>query len=356
MRSDSTVKYSVVLILEEKKKEKVTGFAQYLQWIYGIFKERGDPFEMLIIANGCESLLRAEFENIIPDTLKTKAFAFSKQVPHAVCLNASLNESSGDIMVICGPYQQLTGKAFVKLLNAFDSGDANLISPWRKNRLDPAFNQLQSKLFNAMVRWITGMNIHDLGANVKVFHRQVLESVKLYGNMYLFLPVLAERKGFKTREILCDNYKALGRTGLYSFSEYLTRIIDILTLYFNTRFSKKPLRFFSTVGAFFMLIGFSIGFWILFQRIFESHGIGSRPELLIAMIFILFGVQAVSVGLLGEIIAFTLGRHIKEYSVAWIASQCYDGPERRKRADRRPGKSMLEGECVSSSDGRRLSG
>jgi hypothetical protein len=164
----------------------------------------------------------------------------------------------------------------------------------------------------------TKSNIHDLSCTVKIFRREVLEETDLYGNMYRFLPIVADRKGFKNKEIKCEHYEERGQTGFYSLSEYFERLIDIFTLYFNTRFSKKPLRFFSTIGAAFIILGLIITILVFCQRIFFGYPIGDRLILLLAILFMVLGAQAASVGLLGEIITFTHGREIKEYTIEEI--------------------------------------
>ncbi|RLF43557.1 MAG: hypothetical protein DRN09_04565, partial [Thermoplasmata archaeon] len=161
---------------------------------------------------------------------------------------------------------------------------------------------------------MTGSRLHDLSCTVKIFRREVLEETELYGNMYRFLPIVADKKGFRCKEIKCEHYQERGKTGFYSPSEYLTRIIDILTLYFNTRFTRKPLRFFSTIGAAFMATGLIIAMYVLIQKIFMQMSIGDRPALLAAVLFLAVGIQVASVGLLGEIVVFTHGRQKKEYT------------------------------------------
>ncbi len=326
---DVKVQYSVLVILEEKMNEKIVGFSDYIDTLYDIFLSRDASFEILIIANGAEGLLRNELHYIEKCRTQLRTFALSKKVPQAICLTLGLKESAGDIIVVCGPYQQLTNESFIGMLDAF-TDDVDIITPCRENRRDPRFNQLQSRIFNGLVRFITKSDIHDLSCNVKAFRRYVLEDVKLYGNMYPFLPILAERRGYKTKEIQCANYQAIGRTGFYSLSEYFTRIIDIFTLYFNTRFARKPLRFFSAVGALFILIGVLIICYLCFQKFFMGYGVGNRPELLISVLFMVFGVQAAGVGLLGEIFVFIQGRHIKGYNIERYVSAEYSGPERRK--------------------------
>jgi hypothetical protein len=133
--------------------------------------------------------------------------------------------------------------------------------------------------------------------------------------MYRFLPILAEKRGFKTKEVKCLHHQEQGKTGFYSLFDYLTRLIDILTLYFNTRYSRKPLRFFSSIGIALLSIGLGTTAYPFIQRLFMGHPIGNRPVLFLGIFLMVMGVLVASAGLLGEIITFTYGRQKKEYAI-----------------------------------------
>ena len=304
------MKYSIIILLEERSE----GFSQFVQKLYEIFSLKQESFEILIMANGTEGFLKNELKSLQNCNGRLKAFALNKKTPQAVCLKAGLRESNGEIIVVCGSYQQITKNSFIQLLESLDD-KTDIISPWRQHRVDPSFNQFQSRVFNSLVRWISKADLHDLSCTIKIFRRQVLKDTKIYGNMYPFLPIIAARKGFRNKEVKCEHYQERGKTGFYSLPEYITRIIDIFTLYFNMRFTRKPLRFFSTLGALFLMVGLLFTSYVFVQRIFMDYPIGGRSVLLLAILFMVLGVQAASVGLLGEVIAFTHGRQSKEYNI-----------------------------------------
>jgi hypothetical protein len=167
-----------------------------------------------------------------------------------------------------------------------------------------------------MVRLITKSNLHDLNCTVKVTRREVLEEIKLYGNMYRYLPILAVQKGFKTKEVRCNHYQEFGgKKGLSNLKEYLIRAVDMLTIYFNIRFIRKPLRFFSAIGMTFLLIGIFLGLFIFIERFTMGALAGNRPLLLLSIFLMVMGVQIGGVGLLGEIVVFTRGRNKKDYTI-----------------------------------------
>lgn len=308
-KQTSERRYSIIVILDEEND----GFAEYVCSLDKIFFDVGVLYEIIIIANGKEGILRKELPRINIRG-KLKAFSLNKKTSQAVCLNTGLSESAGDIIVACGSYQQLTEKAMKSLIDNFDE-ELDIISPWRQKRVDSKFSQLQSKIFNKLTQLVADTDLHDLSCTVKIFRRVVVEEIKLYGNMYRFLPVLASKKGFQTKEVLCEHYQERGKEGLYNLSEYFERLVDVLTLFFHTRFVRKPLRFFSILGAFSTAIGSAALLYIGGQKIFLGYPIGGRPVLLMALLCVIFGIQITSAGLLGEIIAFTHSRLKKEYNI-----------------------------------------
>ena len=301
---------SAIILLEEKYSD----FPDFLLNLDRIFSSNGRDYEIVVIANGTGNFFRSCQNRLFCLNKKMRAFEFGVPVTQAVCLKAILNEAKGDILVIFGSYQQLSEDSIKKCINATNE-DTDIISPWRQRRVDPAFNQLQSRVFNWMVRRFVGTDLHDFSCTVKVCKRWVLEEIELYGNMFRFLPVLAAAKGFTISELSVEHKQERGKTGFYGISEYIGRILDIFTLFFNTRFSRKPLRFFSTFGVAFTAVGILILAVLFVQRAFFGIPIGNRPVLFVSLLLTIIGVLVSSTGLLGEIIAFTNGRHKKEYMI-----------------------------------------
>ncbi|NIO19245.1 MAG: glycosyltransferase [Candidatus Aenigmarchaeota archaeon] len=307
------VKYSIIVMLEEEHED----FPRFIRNLYDVFSVRDVSFEILVMANGSGSFLRDQLPEFQGFNHRLKAFEFGAKTTEAVCLTAGLRESRGEVVVVCGSYQQITNDSLNQLLDSLDD-ETHIVSPWRQHRVDPWFSQYQSRAFNFLVRKITRSNLHDLSCTVKVLRREVLEETEIYGSMYRYLPIAAARKGFKTKEVKCEHHQQRGKTGFHWSSEYITRFIEIFALYFNTRFSRKPLRFFSSIGLGFLLIGFLIMSYVFLEKFLIGYPIGDRPILLLAIFFMVLGVQTASVGLVGEIIAFTHGRNKKEYTIEKI--------------------------------------
>jgi hypothetical protein len=302
--------YSVIVLLEERHDD----FSEFVRGLYNVLVSYGNQFEVLVVANGTGTFLREELSSLGRLDGRLKALEFPTRTSQAVCLRAALAETEGNILLVCGGYQQISNDSLLKILRALDA-NTDIVAPWRKKRVDALSSRLQSRLFNFVVNKLTGSELHDLSCTVKIFRREVLEETALYGNMYRFLPIIAGRRGFKTLEVPCEHYEERGKTGFYSASEYVDRLIDVFTLYFNTRFTKKPLRFFSAAGLVLIFASITLVVGMLIQRLLFEVPLGNRPLLIAAVLMTLSGVSIAGMGLLGEIVTFVHGRHKKEYTV-----------------------------------------
>jgi hypothetical protein len=307
------MKYSIIVLLEEEHQD----FPKFIKVLNAIFSERQDPWEILIIANGTGRFLRRILKELPIEASRLKAFEFTIRTTQAVCINAALKDVRGDILMVCGSYPQITEDSFVKLLDCLNK-QIDIIAPWRQNRVDSSFRQFQSRAFNYLVRQLTRSDLHDVSCSVTMFRRKVLQETDIYGNMYRFLPILASSKGFKTKEVKCDHYQERGETGFYNLSEYTNGLIDLFTLYFTICFTKRPFRFFSSTGVYFVSGGMILTMLLFAQSLFLGLPIGNRLSLFLSLLLMILGILVWSVGLLGEIIVFVNGRHKCEYTIEKI--------------------------------------
>jgi len=303
-----------VIILQE---EEISNFDNYVEFLSNFFSEQNILFEILIVSNGLKDKGQSVFIQQFEKYRFIKKIAFRRSVSQAVCVKAAVKEISGKVVLLCGSYQQIAKEDYKKIIDALDD-ETDMVCAWRQQRVDPGLNQLQSKLFNYLVQVLTGCKLHDLSCTTRVLKKSVLDELNLYGNMYRFLPVLAMKRGFRVKEVITQHYQERGKTGLYKFSDYFTRIVDIVTLFFNSRFSRKPMRFFSGVGSFFLLIGFFMFNWVFINKIVYNEPVGNEPLLLIASVSMVAGIQTAAIGLLGEVITFALSRNKKDYVIEKI--------------------------------------
>jgi len=176
------------------------------------------------------------------------------------------------------------------------------------------FEVLRRDVFHRLIT-VGGQRFNDLGCGARAMKRRVLEEISLYGDQHRFLPVLANRQGFRIVEVNVSQSPLDRYDAGYPAKEYVHRVLDIFTVFFLVRFTKKPLRFFGMVGASTFLIGALLVAWLAIDRLVFLHPLADRPALLLSSLLVVLGMQLLALGLLGELIIFTHARDIKDYQV-----------------------------------------
>lgn len=304
------MRYSAIFIVDQSDAQ----FHAFLDTICEAIQESGDSFEIVIVANGLESFVREQLCIGIHRFDGTKIISFNSPVSRSACLKAALDECRSAEILVAGAFQELTPASYRKLLESMDN-QADVVIPYRRVRRDPLFNRLHSMMLNKMLGDAVGINIHDIGCEVRLFRREVLDDLIIYGSMYKYLPLLAAQRGFKIREVECEQMVRVRRTRYYSYKLYLSRLTEILNLFFNSKYYRKPMRFFSFSGSILIGTGVSSLLYVAAQKIVYDIPIGSRPLLILALVALVAGAQIASFGLLGEMITFIHGRFRREYTI-----------------------------------------
>ena len=235
----------------------------------------------------------------------------------SVALTAGVELAQGAYVITSPSYLQIDPAELRRLMETLDNG-ADFVTPWRYPRVDPWLNRLQSRLFNVVIRMIIRMPFHDLNCNFRAMRKEVLEEISIYGDLYRFLPVMADRHGFKVEEVKVRHLREEGPSGYFGLGVYVRRFLDILGVTFLTQFTLKPLRFFGIIGALVALAGLVLCLYLTFGWYNSQEALANRPILILGVALIVLGVHFIGVGLLGEIIIFTQARNIKEYKVERI--------------------------------------
>jgi glycosyltransferase involved in cell wall biosynthesis len=231
-------------------------------------------------------------------------------------LKAGLGYSVGKKVLFYNAKVLVNPEVFPQLVEALR--ESELVMGWRTPRRDSVLNRGASWLFNRMARSVqTTTKLHDINSGVFGTYRYVLERIVYYGDLYNFIPAMAMQQGYKVSEIKVEQLPGKFRKSIYA-GEYLQRLLDILTVIFLSRYSKKPIHFLGFVGSVFIVAGFSIEMYLFIYRILGMGPIAGRPLLLLGAILLVIGIQMISIGLIGEMIIFTHAGDIDEYNIEEI--------------------------------------
>lgn len=181
--------------------------------------------------------------------------------------------------------------------------DADVVGGWRTTRRENAFRRLLTATFNGTVRAATGVQLHDINCGLKAFRREVVKTIRVYGELHRFLPILAAWNRFRVSEVPVRHHERKFGKSRYGLERILRGFFDLITVLFLTKFSKKPLHFFGRLGLFTALVGIIIDAWLAVEW-FGGRAIGNRPLLLLGTMLIVIGIQFFTFGLLAEFLNY----------------------------------------------------
>jgi hypothetical protein len=238
----------------------------------------------------------------------------AQNVGETALLRSALGHCTGTIILTLPPYRRVEPSALPALIRRVQDGGAHLVAARRASAHDPWVNRVQRRLVHALVKGVVGGEFHDLGSGVRVMRAEVLREMPLYGEFSRFLPLLAQREGFVVEEMVVPQAVSDRHTRVYSPGIYLRRSIDLVGVFFLIRFREKPLRFFGLVGGVLTILG-GLMLAVMFVQRIMGEPLADRPLLLLAVLLAVIGLQAIALGLVGEIIVHTTARRSVSYRV-----------------------------------------
>jgi glycosyltransferase involved in cell wall biosynthesis len=269
--------------------------------------------EMIFVIDGPRPEAEAQIEKLLADGEQLTVIELTRSFGEATALMAGFQRATAPIIVTLPAYHQVEASEIGKLVGALEHNDMAIGHRWP--RVGSRWEFARRGAFHGIIAKVTGQRFRDLGCGVRAFKRRVLEEISLYGDQHRFLPVLANRQGFRIAEIDVRQSAKDRYRGGYSLRDYTRRALDIFSVFFLVRFTKRPLRFFGMIGVSMFAIGALLTTWLVIDRLFLHHSLADRPALLLSSLLVVMGLQLFALGLLGELIIFTHARELKDYKV-----------------------------------------
>jgi len=317
---NSRTQLSVIVPVGIRHSEIESLYAEYHDAVARI----GLRSEFIFVLDGRFPNVEEKLRACAVGAVRITIVSLTRSFGEATALMAGFEHASGELIVTLPAYHQIVASEIEKLVAALNSTDIAI--GVREPRVEAWYEGIRRRAFHGIVGSVTGMRLRDLGCGARAMRRQVLEELALYGDQHRFLPILAYRQGFRVTEVDVAQSKQDRFDGVYQPREYIHRILDIVTVFFLVRFTKKPLRFFGMVGVTIFSIGTLLTLWLVIERLFLGHALSDRPALLLTSLMIVLGLQLFALGLLGELIIFTHARAIKDYQVEKVIQSSDDGP------------------------------
>jgi hypothetical protein len=279
-----------------------------------VLRQAGHDFEFVVVYDRNMRRRVAPLLGLLREGAPLQLLEAAQNVGETALLRSALGHCSGSIIVTLPPQRRIEANALPPLIRAVEDGSTHLVVACRAPDRDPWLNRLQRRVVHALVRGVVGGDFHDLGSGVRVMRAEVLRELPLYGEFARFLPLLAQREGFVAEEIVVPQHASDRHTRVYSPGTYLRRLIDMAGVFFLIRFREKPLRFFGLVGGILTVLGTLMLVVMGIQRIM-GEPLADRPLLLLAVLLAVIGLQAIALGMVGEIIVHSGARRNTSYRV-----------------------------------------
>jgi glycosyltransferase involved in cell wall biosynthesis len=274
----------------------------------------GLTFELVFVDDGSIDGTAERVRDAHRRDPRVKLVRLRRNFGKAAALCAGFDHCRGRLVVTMdGDLQDDPGE-IPRLLEALESRDLDLVSGWKRQRNDPASKRYPSRLFNWVTRRLAQVELHDFNCGFKAYRREVLEQVSIYGELHRYIPVLASRRGFKVGEIEVRHHPRRHGSSKYGWDRLYKGLLDLVTVLFITKYTRRPLHLFGGFGLLFLVTGFGINLYLAIQW-FQGEALSSRPLLLFGVLLMVLGFQISTTGLLGEMITFKNFRRTDSYSI-----------------------------------------
>ena len=283
---------------------------ELVEWIDKVCTQDSLKYELILIDDGSRdtswsviSELKAKYSNI-------RGIKFRRNYGKAAALHCGFEMSKGDVVITMDADLQDSPEEIPGLVDMIMTENFDLVSGWKKKRYDPLGKRLPSKFFNWVARRSSGIKIHDFNCGLKAYKKEVVKSIEVFGDMHRYIPLLAKRVGFShIGEKVVQHQERKYGISKYGWSRLFSGALDLLTIGFITRFAKKPMHFFGSLGILMMMLGFAVTAWLTGEKIhavanhLEIREITAQPLFYVALVVLLIGVQFFLTGFLAELVS-----------------------------------------------------
>lgn len=263
------------------------------------------PYEIIIVDDGstdnCRSVLDGLLKKAKESSVRLICIVFRKNFGKSQAIQAGFREARGGIVITLDGDLQDDPNEIPKFISKINEG-YDLVSGWKFKRKDPLGKTIPSKVINAITSRLTGIKLHDFNCCFKAYRHEVIEELKIYGELHRYIPALVFSSGFRIAELKVYHRPRKYGESKYGFKRFFEGFFDLITVIFITKFIKKPLHFFGNFGLLSSFLGFSVIIFLYVRKFLLGIYIGHNPYLfLLGILLIVVGFQFFSIGLLGEL-------------------------------------------------------
>ena len=305
-KTTSDTPYLSIVIPAYNEAESLSVLLEQLQVV---LKMHAYCAEVIFINDGSTDAT-AEVLDVLsaqPQKPPIRVIHFRRNQGKAEALMAGFAAATGDIVITMDADLQDDPGEIPKLLDTLNTENYDVVSGWKYPRKDPLEKRVFSFFFNRITAFFTGVKLHDMNCGFKAYRAEVVKELHLYGDLHRYIPILAHQAGYKIGEVKVRHHPRRFGVSKYGFKRIPKGFFDLFTVLFLTKYLKRPLHVFGTIGVIVAFIGILIGLYLAVLWVIEG-GVGFRPLLMLSILMIILGIQFFSIGLLGELVIGLISR------------------------------------------------
>ncbi len=275
-------------------------------WIEKVMNENHYSYEIIFVDDGSSDNSWQVIQDLRAKNPNVKGIKFQRNYGKSAGLNEAFKAATGDVVITMDADLQDSPDEIPGLRKMIIDDKFDMVSGWKKKRYDNTLTKnIPSKFFNAVTRSVSGIKLHDFNCGLKAYNRKVVKGIEVYGEMHRYIPVLANWSGFKRigEKVVEHRARKYGKTK-FGWRRFINGFLDLLSITFVGKFSKRPMHFFGLWGSIFFLVGLGMAIYLIISKIIDSHfALTNRPGFYLSLTALIIGMQLFLAGFIGELIA-----------------------------------------------------
>jgi len=289
--------YLSIIVPVYNEAESIPAFVKRLCMV---MKDFNKPFEVIFVNDGSSDKSEEKIKKICKENSMFELLSFTRNFGQTAAFAAGFDFAKGKVIATIDADLQNDPKDILKMLKLMNKKKADIVTGWRKTRKDPFIRSFFSKAANWIILKSMKSPVHDTGCSLKLYKRETVKNLQLYGEMHRFIPILAVVNGAKIVEMVVTHHARAYGQSKYGLNRMFKVLLDLITLTFLRGFQTKPIYMFGFAGLWSIFFGILLGIFVAFRHFF-FQGDWLSPLFIISTIMIVFGMMSISMGLLAEI-------------------------------------------------------
>lgn len=300
-QSTNRLQISVVIPLYNEEES----LPELCEWIKRVMLENSYSYEIILVDDGSSDSSWQVVKSLIEKNATLKGIKFRRNYGKSAALNQGFQKAAGEVVITMDADLQDSPDEIPELYDMITNGGFDLVSGWKKKRYDSKLTKnIPSKIYNSVTRKISGVKLHDMNCGLKAYRWEVVKAIEVYGEMHRYIPVIAKWAGFRKigEKVVVHRKRQYGVTK-FGWERFVNGFLDLISIMFVSRFGRKPMHLFGTIGSMLFAIGFVIAGYLAYAKIFlEEYRMTERPLFYLGLLAMIMGTQVFMGGFLGELI------------------------------------------------------